>query len=74
MRNIALKLRYDGTAYHGWQVQKTEASVAMECRCYHGGEGRTRLRQLKYAGKDWAVLVFFLVIAVLVGVLGHFGL
>ena len=28
MRNIALKLRYDGTAYHGWQVQKTETSVA----------------------------------------------
>ncbi len=51
-----------------------ELAVAMECRCYHGGEGRTRLRQLKYAGKDWAVLVFFLVIAVLVGVLGHFGL
>ena len=51
-----------------------ELAVAMECRCYHGGEGRTRLRQLKYAGKDWAVLVFFLVIAVLVGILGHFGL
>lgn len=28
MRNIALKLRYDGTAYHGWQVQKTDVSVA----------------------------------------------
>lgn len=28
MRNIALKLTYDGTAYHGWQVQKTESSVA----------------------------------------------
>ena len=28
MRNIAIKLRYDGSAYHGWQVQKTEASVA----------------------------------------------
>ena len=27
-RNIALKLRYDGSAYHGWQVQKNEASVA----------------------------------------------
>ena len=51
-----------------------ELAVAMECRCYHGGEGRTRLRQLKYEGRDWAVLVFFLVIAVLVGVLGHFGL
>ena len=26
MRNIALKLMYNGTAYHGWQVQKTVAS------------------------------------------------
>ena len=50
-----------------------ELAVAMECRCYHGGEGRTRLRQLKYEGRDWAVLVFFLVVAVVVGVLGHFG-
>ena len=28
MRNIALKLMYDGSNYHGWQVQKTETSVA----------------------------------------------
>lgn len=28
MRNIALRLRYDGTNYHGWQVQKTEVTVA----------------------------------------------
>ena len=28
MRNIALKLMYNGTAYHGWQVQKTEVTVA----------------------------------------------
>ena len=27
MRNIALKIRYDGSRYHGWQVQKTDASV-----------------------------------------------
>ena len=27
MRNIALKLMYNGTAYHGWQVQKTEVTV-----------------------------------------------
>ena len=51
-----------------------ELAVAMECRCYHGGEGRTRLRQLKYQGRDYGVLIFFLVITVLVGVLGHFGL
>lgn len=28
MRNIALKLKYMGTNYHGWQVQKTQSSVA----------------------------------------------
>ena len=28
MRNIALRLQYDGTRYHGWQVQKTEITVA----------------------------------------------
>ncbi|NLC73231.1 MAG: tRNA pseudouridine(38-40) synthase TruA [Ruminococcaceae bacterium] len=28
MRNIALRLRYDGSAYHGWQVQKKDISVA----------------------------------------------
>ena len=27
MRNIALTLKYLGTAYHGWQVQKTVSSV-----------------------------------------------
>ena len=29
-----------------------ELAVAMECRCYHGGEGRTRLRQLRYTRTD----------------------
>ena len=28
MRNIALRLSYDGSNYHGWQVQKSEISVA----------------------------------------------
>lgn len=28
MRNIAMRLMYDGSAYHGWQVQKTEITVA----------------------------------------------
>ena len=27
MRNIALTLRYLGTAYHGWQVQKNDITV-----------------------------------------------
>ncbi len=29
-----------------------ELAVAMECRCYHGGEGRTRLKQLHMSGRD----------------------
>jgi energy-coupling factor transport system permease protein len=29
-----------------------ELAVAMECRCYHGGEGRTRMKQLKYTKID----------------------
>lgn len=28
MRNIALLLKYEGSAYHGWQVQKTDVTVA----------------------------------------------
>ena len=33
-----------------------ELAVAMESRCYHGGEGRTRMKQLKMAGRDYAAL------------------
>ena len=30
-----------------------DLAMAMESRCYHGGEGRTRLRVLKVTGNDW---------------------
>ncbi len=33
-----------------------ELATAMECRCYNGGEGRTRLRQLKSAPRDYMAL------------------
>ena len=33
-----------------------ELALAMECRCYHGGEGRTRMKQLRYTGVDFAAL------------------
>ena len=29
-----------------------ELALAMEARCYHGGEGRTRMRQLRYGSRD----------------------
>ena len=37
-----------------------ELAIAMECRCYHGDEGRTSLRQLRYAGRDSGLIVFSL--------------
>ena len=38
-----------------------ELAMAMECRCYRGGEGRTRLKVLRFAGHDWLALGFCLV-------------
>lgn len=33
-----------------------DLALAMECRCYRGGEGRTRLKQLKIAPRDYFAL------------------
>ena len=41
-----------------------ELATAMECRCYHGGEGRTKLHVLRFAARDYAVLACFLALAV----------
>ena len=41
-----------------------ELAMAMECRCYHGGENRTRMRQLKTTNIDYiSVGIFVLVTA-----------
>ncbi|MGN0623969.1 MAG: energy-coupling factor transporter transmembrane component T family protein [Oscillospiraceae bacterium] len=41
-----------------------ELAMAMECRCYHGGEGRTRMKQLKTGAVDYiAIAVTALFIA-----------
>jgi energy-coupling factor transport system permease protein len=31
-----------------------ELAFAMECRCYHGGDGRTRMKQMKLSARDFA--------------------
>ena len=51
-----------------------ELAVAMESRCYHGGEGRTRMKVLRFAARDWIALA--LGVAFLVGmiVMKRFGL
>ena len=50
-----------------------DLASAMECRCYHGGEGRTRLKVLQYHTADWvsfAVVVAFCVCLVFLNRLG----
>ncbi len=37
-----------------------ELATAMECRCYHGGEGRTKMRQLKCGVSDFIALALSL--------------
>ncbi len=39
-----------------------ELATAMECRCYHGGEGRTKLHVLHYQTRDYLVLGGFIVL------------
>ena len=44
-----------------------ELSFAMSCRCYHGGEGRTRMKQMRFHASDFVSLALFA--AVLAGVI-----
>lgn len=37
-----------------------ELALAMECRCYHGSEGRTRMKQLEYSKRDSVALAVML--------------
>ena len=43
-----------------------ELAMAMECRCYHGGEGRTRLKQLKFTSEDFRCMVVIIVALVVI--------
>lgn len=51
-----------------------ELAIAMECRCYHGDEGRTRMRQLHYRNNDYIAIVLGLVTCAGVILLGRYGL
>ena len=51
-----------------------ELATAMECRCYQGGEGRTKMKLLRYKRNDFAAfLVLGLLLAVVIA-LAAFGL
>ena len=41
-----------------------DLAVAMECRCYHGGKNRTKLKSLKMTGLDFISILIFAAIFV----------
>ena len=38
----------------------TDLAMAMEARCYRGGEGRTKMKPLRYQSRDYITYLFFL--------------
>ena len=48
-----------------------ELALAMECRCYHGGEGRTRMKQLKTSAVDYIAIAVMAVFIAGVVVVNH---
>jgi len=51
-----------------------ELAVAMESRCYHGGEGRTRMKQMRFSGIDTAAFILGALFLAGMIVLKKFGL
>ena len=51
-----------------------ELATAMECRCYQGGEGRTKMKLLRYRRNDYITYLVGLVLVAGVIVLVSFGL
>jgi energy-coupling factor transport system permease protein len=51
-----------------------ELATAMECRCYHGGEGRTKMKLLRYSRLDFEAFGVGVVLLAGVIVLAYFGL
>ena len=51
-----------------------ELATAMECRCYQGGEGRTKMKLLRYMRRDYLTYLVGVLLLAVVIVLVNFGL
>ena len=50
-----------------------DLAMAMESRCYRGGEGRTKMKPLKYHGRDRAAYIIVIVYVAAVFCIGKLG-
>ena len=51
-----------------------DLAMAMEARCYHGGEGRTQMKPLRYASRDLAaygIMLLYLAGSIVIRILGR---
>ena len=51
-----------------------ELAVAMESRCYHGGEGRTRMNELHFLSADYIALLLGVLFMAGIFLLKSFGM
>ena len=51
-----------------------ELATAMECRCYQGGEGRTKMKLLRYRCHDYVAFMLFVLLLCAVIVVAGLGL
>ena len=51
-----------------------ELATAMECRCYQGGEGRTKMKLLRYMRRDYLCYVIGVLLLAVIIMLASFGL
>ena len=51
-----------------------ELATAMECRCYQGGEGRTKMKLLRYGRNDFFAFGGLAALIAMIAVLAGFGL
>lgn len=49
-----------------------DLAMAMEARCYHGGEGRTKMKPLRYKGYDVAAYILTLAYLAAIFVIGRY--
>lgn len=53
----------------------SDLAMAMEARCYRGGEGRTKMKPLKYERRDfmgYLVLIIYFACIILIGIYAHY--
>ena len=51
-----------------------ELATAMECRCYQGGDGRTKMKLLRYRRNDYVAFAVGALVLAVICVLRGFGL